>query len=245
MKTGIIAGSLLAGLLVGYVIFGASSQRVNELNSKAYINSVVADDYLSVRPEIINIPRGDISPEEKNGLLYMREEEKLARDVYTKLYEKWGAMVFRNIAQSEQTHTEAVRELIVKYGISDPVVDDNIGVFTNPDLKKLYDELVTKGLASQKEAFIVGVTIEDLDIRDLEREISKTDNTDIKYVYENLMRGSRNHMRAFVRNLSTYGVTYEPQYITRDEYNSIISSSVEMGGMMNGGMMNGWGRGRF
>jgi hypothetical protein len=69
--------------------------------------------------------------EEEQSLLFMREEEKLARDVYLAFYEEWGKPVFSNIAESEQTHTDAVAEKIEKYGLPDPVVDDTAGLFVN------------------------------------------------------------------------------------------------------------------
>ena len=53
-----------------------------------------------------------ISDEEATGLIFMREEEKLARDVYLTLYDVWETAVFDNIASSEQTHMDAVLMLI-------------------------------------------------------------------------------------------------------------------------------------
>lgn len=58
-----------------------------------------------------------LSAEEIAGLYYMREEEKLAHDVYLNLYDRWGAQVFANIAESETAHTEAVRQLILAHGL--------------------------------------------------------------------------------------------------------------------------------
>nr|3Q4O_A Chain A, Uncharacterized protein MJ0754 [Methanocaldococcus jannaschii DSM 2661]3Q4Q_A Chain A, Uncharacterized protein MJ0754 [Methanocaldococcus jannaschii DSM 2661]3Q4R_A Chain A, Uncharacterized protein MJ0754 [Methanocaldococcus jannaschii DSM 2661] len=179
------------------------------------------------------VPRGShmqpISEEEKEGLIEMREEEKLARDVYLTLYNKWKLQIFKNIAESEQTHMDAVKYLLEKYNIPDPVKNDSIGVFSNPKFEELYKKLVEKGDKSEVDALKVGATIEDLDIADLEKWINKTDNEDIKFVYENLMKGSRNHMRAFVRMLNNYGSNYTPQYISKEEYEEIISSSTERG----------------
>jgi hypothetical protein len=196
-------------------------------------------DFLSMRPQMVSLPMQEVSKEEKEGLIFMREEEKLARDVYITLYEKWGVQIFSNISQSEQTHTEAVRSIMDKYAIEDPVASDSVGEFVNTDLKKLYLDLTKKGLTSLEEAFTVGAIIEDLDIADLERFILKTDNEDIKFVYENLMRGSRNHLRSFVSQLTSRGSSYEPKYITIQDYKSIISSPRETGFGGIGG--RGWG----
>ncbi len=182
---------------------------------------------------IKSFPYQNLSEKEKEGLIEMREEEKLARDVYLTLYNKWKLQIFKNIAGSEQTHTDSIKYLLEKYNISDPVTNDNIGEFSNPKFKELYNKLVDQGSKSIVDALKVGATIEDLDIADLEKWLNETDNEDIKFVYENLMKGSRNHMRAFVKMLSIYGEKYIPQYISKEEYEQIINSSMERG--MGGG----------
>lgn len=208
----------------------------------------MAADFVSLRPSVAALPSETLSDAEISGLLFMREEEKLARDVYQTLYEKWQLPIFANIAQSEQTHTEAVRTLIEKYALTDPVTDDSIGMFTNPDLAQLYTELVTLGLESQTDALTVGAKIEDLDIKDLAEQIALTDNQDIALVYENLKSGSENHLRAFSKQLARYGATYTPEYISDTTYATILETQNSMtgnsGSMMNGTNSNrtrGWG----
>lgn len=201
----------------------------------------LATDYLSVRPAVSVFPAQSLSQEEIDDIKYMREEEKLAHDVYITLYEKWGLPIFSNIAQSELTHTEAVYDLISKYGLEDPVSSEDIGVFTNKNLAALYTDLVTKGSKSLTDALIVGATIEDLDIADLATAIETTDNEDVQFVYENLMRGSRNHLRSFISQLQRQGTIYEPEYITENEFEAIIASDRETGSGFSG---NGSGTGR-
>ena len=138
---------------------------------------------------------------EKDGLIYMRLEEKLARDVYLTLGKTYKQKMFTNIPESEQRHMDAVKALLDKYEIPDPVTDNEIGVFANTDFKKLYDDLVAKGQATFKDAMLVGIEIEEMDIKDLDERIGQTDNPDIKAVYENLKRGSENHLRAFTKHL--------------------------------------------
>ena len=178
---------------------------------------------------IYQTPAGKLSEAEKDGILYMREEEKLARDVYQTLYEKWKLQIFSNIARSEQTHMDAVKLLIDKYGLEDPAEGKAIGEFTDQKLQDLYNKLVQDGSKSIENALKVGAAIEEIDIIDLKKHISETDKEDIKIVYENLMKGSRNHLRAFTSTLSTYGVVYEPQYLSKDEYEQIINSPMEKG----------------
>jgi hypothetical protein len=143
----------------------------------------------------------DLSSQEKDELIYMRLEEKLARDVYLTLGKTYAQKMFVNILQSEQRHMDAIKTLLDKYEIPDPVTNDENGSFTNAAFKKLYDELVKNGQTSFKDAMLVGKEIEEMDIKDLIERIEQTDNPDIKTVYENLKRGSENHLRAFTNHM--------------------------------------------
>ena len=138
-----------------------------------------------------------LSDYEKQALLFMREEEKLARDVYTTLYAKWGVVEFDNIAESESRHMASVARLLDRYGLADPVAVDSPGVFANDELQAAYDQLVAQGSKSLEDALQVGVSIEELDIADLEELIAQADHPDISRVMQNLLRGSQNHLTAF------------------------------------------------
>ena len=178
---------------------------------------------------ISDISKSDLSEEEKAGLILMREEEKLARDVYVTLGEKWNLPMFSNIHRAEQIHSDAVKALLDRYDLEDPIKNDATGIFTSPELSGLYKKLVDMGSASLMDALKVGATIEDLDIKDLNELLVKTDNEDIKVTYKFLNKGSRNHMRAFSRQITNRGGAYTPQYISNAEYENIISSSHERG----------------
>jgi hypothetical protein len=140
-----------------------------------------------------------LSDVEKNHLLLMREEEKLARDVYQALNAKWNHQTFSNITKSEQQHMDALKVLLDSYGIADPAAGKKSGEFKNQKLQGLYTALVQKGSKSLSDALAVGVEIEKLDIADLEDAISKTTPNDVNLAYKNLLKGSRNHLEAFSR----------------------------------------------
>lgn len=145
----------------------------------------------------------DLSQEEIDGLIHMRLEEKLARDVYTTLGNTWNYKVFLNIKVSEQAHMEAVKRLLVKYGIDDPITNDEVGVFPDPQFQALYDQYVLQGNISDYEAFLVGKTIEELDIVDLQNQLTNVvDNPDIIRVYQNLTTASESHLAAFNKCLT-------------------------------------------
>jgi hypothetical protein len=172
-----------------------------------------------------------LTSEEISGLRFMREEEKLAHDVYVTLATQWGLPIFANIGRSETTHTEAVKALLDRYHLDDPASGKEIGVFENPELQNLYTDLIAQGSRSLTDALLVGATIEDMDIVDLQIRIAQTDRPDIQLVYENLMKGSRNHLRAFSSVLARQtGKIYEPQYLDQTQYEAIVHSEVERGG---------------
>jgi hypothetical protein len=181
--------------------------------------------------DISALPIQDVSDSERAGLLLMREEEKLARDVYLALYERWKLPIFNNIADSEQQHMDAVALLLERYDISDPVSGENAqkGVFADSHMQELYDNLLVQGEASLVAALTVGATIEDLDIKDLYELIGETDNQDITRVYQNLAKGSRNHLRSFAAQLSGQRATYKAQYLSQEQVDKIIASPRESG----------------
>lgn len=161
---------------------------------------------------------------EIDDLKFLREEEKLARDVYLFSFNKYQVSIFDNISQSEQKHMNSVLNLMNKYGIPDSTSSE-IGVFNNPDLQSLYTSLTTQSNISLLEALKVGATIEDLDINDIDDFIGNTTKSDLLNVYNNLTCGSKNHIRSYTSQLSSNNVTYEPQFISNEYYTAILSES--------------------
>jgi len=166
-----------------------------------------------------------LTDEEIAGILFMREEEKLARDVYQYLYEAYPLRPFLNISKSEQAHMDAINYLIDTYELVDPVGDNPPGVFQNEELQKLYDKLIEKGSKSREEALKVGALIEEVDILDLQTELEATArNEDVIRVFTNLCAASENHLRAFVRVLALYDVDYKPEILDQAEFDRILEN---------------------
>ena len=163
---------------------------------------------------------GSLSQEEIDGLLFMREEEKVARDSYITLGGSWGLVIFDNISSSEQRHMDALKKLLDKYEIPDPVIP-GVGEFTDQELQKLYNGLMEWGLQSVMYGLYVGAAIEETDILDIQHEIEHAKHEDIISTYESLMCGSRNHLRGFVRNIEANGGVYDPD----DDYFTAIANS--------------------
>ncbi len=221
--------TIIYGIAIALVIIivGAGAywfmQSGNEENTGTSPNNP-GQNYTSVREYIYSLPYQNLSTQEIQGLQYMREEEKLAHDVYAYAYDKYGLKIFNNIASSESMHTYMVSVLLDKYNLTDPAKDEPQGVFKNKTLQNLYYQLIERVNKSKEEALIVGANIEELDIVDINHWKNMTDNKDIEYVYTQLINGSGNHLRAFVSTLEKlYNYTYKPVYLSQEEYDRIIS----------------------
>ncbi len=200
-----LASSLLLGLTL-------PSQGKGNQKLLTYINS---------------LPKQTVDAKEKAELIKMRQEEKLARDVYQALFQKWKIQAFSNIAKAEQKHMDLVKLMLDRYSIKDPLTSDKIGAFTDPVFTNLFQTLVLVGYQSQALAELVGAFIEDLDIYDLDIALGLTDNRDINTVWQNLQRGSRNHMRAFYGLLKTQTILYPGIVLPLKRILAIVNSGWE------------------
>lgn len=214
-----------AHTLFGLILIGSISSLPLAFGSDNPSGSYTSSD----QSQILMTSTEALSTEEETDLLFMREEEKMARDVYLFFYPLWSSTIFSNIAESEQKHMDSMAVLLNTYGLADPVQDDSIGMFTNPELAELYITLTNRGQASLLEALKVGALIEEVDMRDIQHAIENANHADIIQTYENLLRGSRNHLRAFVRTIESLGVVYEAQILDQTEVDAIVDSPMERG----------------
>jgi len=152
----------------------------------------------------------DLSVEEETTLIFMREEEKLARDVYVFFYNLYHVPVFRNVGRSEQRHMDVIKALLDRYDILDPVGENGPGEFTDMEIQALYDQFTQQGSESLEAALKVGVAIEQKDIADLQAALGQVDNRDITKVYLNLLKASGKHLNAFLTVMSKHGFSLEP-----------------------------------
>lgn len=167
-----------------------------------------------------------LSENDINILEHMREEEKLARDVYEHFYLKYELPIFDNISKAEQRHMDRILTVLTNNGIKDPASTEP-GVFNNIELQQLYNRLIAQGDKSIVDALLAGASIEDVDIKDLMEFSEETKHPAILNIFENLTCGSRNHMRAFISVLKTYDATYSPKYISKKLFDQIIDGNHE------------------
>lgn len=218
MKLQILA---ILTVLVGTTLFSVAQRGSPSGNRSGRMGQLAQTNQCDL---VSALPYEELSSAEVRAIELMGEEEKLARDVYLFLYEKWDLRIFWKIASSEQQHMNAVGTLIDKYSLQDPAQEET-GVFSNDHLQTLYYQLTSQGEASLVDALTVGATIEDMDIFDLLTELESVDNTDVRTVFSNLLAGSENHLRAFSRQLSSNGVEYTAQFISDEELIEILSVS--------------------
>lgn len=164
----------------------------------------------------------NLSAAEQQTLSFMREEEKLARDVYQVLYKTYPLRPFANIAAAEQQHMDALKHLVQRYQILDPVKTEQAGQFTDNSLTQLYQALIQRGQSSEIAALQVGALIEETDIQDLRKALANTQTPSLKQTYQNLLEGSYRHLQAFVRQLKQRQQAYQAQVLTPAELKQIL-----------------------
>ena len=164
-----------------------------------------------------------LTSREKEGMLFIWEEEKAARDLYMSLYDKNNLTIFMNLVRSEQSHMDQAKAIIDKYGLS--LQKDEPGAFQNQTLQKIHDELLATGLQSDQDALKIAATFEEISIMDLQKELAATKTEDIRVVYQGLLAGSRKHLRSYVADLQGRGIQYAPRYLSKSEFEETIKAN--------------------
>jgi hypothetical protein len=190
--------------------------------------------YTDVDPDALSValdalPLGQLTESEVEAIWYLREVEKLARDVLLVFDEQQDVEVFRRVAESEDTHTEAIKALIDRYNLWDPSSVTWEGYYNNEELLALHRQLVRQGVSSLVDALKVGATIQEISILDLREYRAETDDEDLQMVYENLLRASRNHLRVFAALLQERSEAYERAHLGRNLFDEIVSTPPEPG----------------
>ncbi len=188
-------------------------------------NVARADGRLRLGEEAKSAPEAAaaLTMDERDGILFIHEEERMAEDLYKVLYKKAKLPIFLNVAASEQIHMDSVQVLMDRYGLEGPMPEED-GIFDNKTLQKMYGDLLASGEKSPEDALRAAALVEETSVHDLEKEISKTEKPDIRSIYEGLLAGSEKHLRSFTRALKELGVEYSPQVLSREEYDEIVKA---------------------
>ena len=157
------------------------------------------------------------------------KRKNVARDTDPTLHETSATTrSFTSIAESEQSHMDAMLKLLKRYKLPDPVGSNGIGVFSDQTLQTLYNTLIAKGEVSALEALKVGGLIEEKDMIDIKAAIERSRQDAIDAVYESLLCGSRNHLRSFATNIQALtSQPYVAQLLAPAEVSQILNSPME------------------
>lgn len=175
-------------------------------------------------------PKVMLSTQQKNHIIQLYEEEKLAQNLYVQFYDKHGYKPFSHHSEAEARHMQAVADVLVQYELEVP--ENPEGVFNNKEYQKAYNEWLPKGMADGKDALYIAAYIEEMDILDLMDAIAQIAETDdIKNMYEQLLAGSENHLRAYNKFIfKELGITYQPQLMDKVLFDIIIAGGSGHGG---------------
>lgn len=97
-----------------------------------------------------NVLNQTLTDADKEALLFMLEEEKLARDTYIFLNNEWSINQFANIKNSEQMHMDAIENLLIQYNVEYTILPE--GQFENQTLQNFYNQFIIDGAVSQPNA---------------------------------------------------------------------------------------------
>ncbi len=175
---------------------------------------------------VLNLPTQELSQDEKNSLLQLLGQEKLFKEVYTKFQAQWQNE-FKNAPLDEERHANGMKALFTKYQLTDPNADQSAGMFAEAKLTKLYNDFVAQGQTSPNAALTAAVALEEMNLATLNQALVITDNLDLQFVYKQLAKGSRNHLRGLVSLLKAPSVQYQPTYLNVTEFENIIKSPKE------------------
>jgi hypothetical protein len=210
---------LVPGEAVSIIWASSDSSDLDFKHDVAYGEGILT---LSSVNEAVPAASNALTAREVEGILFIREEEKVARDLYQAFYDEFNLTVFSDLARSEQSHMDSIKIAVDKYGLEDPVIEEQ-GVFTNQTLKQMYEQLLASGKQSEEDALKASATFEEISIIDLEKELNVTKSEDVRLIYEGLLAGSRKHLRSYVRDLQELGVSYVPKHLTLGEFNETVT----------------------
>lgn len=222
--------ALLTTTLLLITLYGCSdSDTDNKDTLTISTDGYTSFNSASLEDDLHSYEKGSLSQPEREGLLFLYEEEKLVSDLYASFNDEWTQAIFESTSVSEASHSDAVGVLIERYSVSNPGKEQATGEFSNQELQSLYSELYSEGSASLVDALAASAAAEELSLIDVQVQLGRIDdNDDIIFVYEQLLLASRNHLRVFVKNIEYLDTSYAPRYLTVAEYDAIMAIDIEI-----------------
>jgi hypothetical protein len=222
----VLLALLLGGCAKAPRLDGAATELLPEVASSALLPTAADDEAADGEAEATAVrPRaagGSLSASERQTLLHLSEQEKLARDLYESLSETWRLDVFHTTSGSEDIHADALRTLLGRYKLFDPSQGLGRGEFSRVDLAERYGDLIARGRFSPVEALKAAASVEELEIEDMSRRLLDVQVPEIQSVLETVVSSDKHHLRSLVVALRKLGHAYQPTRLPRDQYDLIL-----------------------
>ncbi len=137
-------------------------------------------------------------PDLATGLQFAREEERMARDLYQALADKYdGALPFSRITLSEQRHFDAVGALLDRYDVADPADGRKAGSYADATLQNLYDGWLADGRSRSTRPTTSAWPWRSATSPTSRARSSRASRADVTQVFTALLNGSQHHLAAF------------------------------------------------
>ncbi len=137
-----------------------------------------------------------MTPKVVGALQYLVQEEKLMRDVFRNLFERYDIYAFKKAADVADEHYDKLMKLLADHGIHIDVPDTK-GVYTSAIFEKLYVDAIEAGSKSLADAMRVGRELESINIMDLKhRDVYKADKC-IRDVLDSFIADADKRFRTF------------------------------------------------
>ena len=144
-----------------------------------------------------------LSDTELADLVLLVKIEKLAYDVYSTLGQTYTTPpILGNITEAENRHWKVLQNLFVKYGETDPTLDEygvdlTTGLYNDADMEVAYQEYIDYGVVSLLQAMETGALIEQLELDKLNSALGNTTLPDLTTIYNNFLSADGTHLTAF------------------------------------------------
>lgn len=226
--------TLFAAVLIGFfalISCTKSDDLIPEGETSLSLLSVDAEGVSSMtRANVVPVldATSPLTADEIEFLYAMREDEKLARDLYAYFWTRYPtAPQIQRISKAEESHIAAIETVLDYYEISYPAMSAP-GVFEDSTRQALYDELALKS-ETMLEAFQTMAFVEDRDLFAYKMVQSQITNANLSLLIENMIKASTNHLKAAIRQIFVRDGSYTSIYLSAEEYDAIIKLPFQNG----------------
>lgn len=185
------------------------------------------------------------------SLSYLREFSMFKRDIYsssaffcTFATEDDCAPLFLSLARKQQKHMNALKDLLVFYGISDPLLSEEHGDYSEGFLDD--DDLNIRTFVGWMPSYTFILEnvayLEEMNIRDLRLAIDETDEHRLISAYTKLISDNYVHLLQLASILHDDPLDYTSQILGAEEVEQILLDAMDLESKftINAGLNDAW-----